>query len=167
MRSGRLWAKVDSPLELSVSTRPIPFKPFLHEPQVRVCLGKRAIDCQRLHRCGLGLWPGFGRCKITGVPQKNIRAGKAGMGQSVARVLLDGLREEVCGFLEIGSRPLVPIEKALQIELIGRGIYSGLLCEPLFLFASKLWTQQPVDLRFDVLLQGYQLRNLAVVLLPP
>src|SRR5690348_7336256 len=85
-------------------------------------LGKSLIDIESLHCGRFGFGPGLGGGKVAGVAKQAVGVREAGIGEGVAGITLHSLCKVIGSSLEIGFRPLVPIEEALQVELIGLGI---------------------------------------------
>src|SRR5437870_13534454 len=123
---------------------------LFYEPQRGVCFPERVINCQSLQRRDFCLWQSLRRGKISSFSELIISVCETRVGQGVARIFLHRLFEVLGGFLEIGLRPLVPVEEALEVELIGFCIFGGSLRKPLFLFAHKPRTQSPVDVRSNL-----------------
>ena len=83
-----------------------------------MCLGQHVINLERLHGGGLRLYPYFIGSKISRVSEKIVGISEAGICQRVIWIAADSLLEIIDCFFETIFRPLVPIIKTAQIQLV-------------------------------------------------
>src|SRR5438093_417220 len=88
-------------------------------------LRKGVVDLQRSRRRGLSLRSRLSRQLYLVTVVDGVTIGKTGKGQSVPGVLFDCLLEVLDGALERLFGPAIPVITALQIQLIGFGIFRG------------------------------------------
>src|SRR5688572_7454727 len=130
-------------------------------------LTQRFIDLQRLHGRRSSLGTRFARRKNFVVTEHGIAFGESGISQAIARILVDGLLEELVGLLEQIRGPAVPVVAALEVKLVSLGILGGAPGHPLLLFAARTQAELVRDLPGDIFLHRQNLSELAVVLLTP
>ena len=122
--SGRVVGiQLNRAFEFGFGSRPIPVITLPHQRQRNVRLGQGVIQLHCLHGCRLRVLPNLLRRRVSGLAQKVIRIGQSGVGLGVVGIFLDCLIEIVGGLPESVFCPLVPVEKALQIELVSFGAF--------------------------------------------
>ena len=131
-------------------------------------LGQGVIQFHRLHGGRLGVLPDLLRRRVSGLAQKVIGIGQAGIGLRILRIFLDGLIEIVGGFSEAIFRPLVPVKKTLQVELVSFGVFGIVFGDLADLIGSNdAGAEVVVDFLGNVALDRNQIGNLAIELVAP
>src|SRR6266850_4620815 len=131
-------------------------------------LTQRGIQFQRFFR-GLAsfracfLWR---ECSAV-ARQGEVRTNKPRIGEGIIGVLRNGLLEIVNRLVHSTGRSAVPIESALQVQLISFWVLRGPLGHEILLGAGKLELQVFCDVVSDIRLQGVYVGKLALILLAP
>ena len=115
--------ELDCAFKFVFGPRPIPIVIFPNQGQRDVALGQRIINLDGLRGCGFRVLPRLQRRNVSGVSHEIICIGESRIRLSVIRIFLHGLIEIITGFFESILRPFVPIKEALQIKLVGLGIF--------------------------------------------
>ena len=131
-------------------------------------LGQGVIQLHRLHGGRLCVLPDLLRRRVSGLAQKVIRIRQPGVRLGIVGIFFDRLIEIVGGFSEPVFRPLVPVKKALQIELVGFGVF-GIVFGDLadLICANNPGAKVVVNFLRDVALNSNQVGNLAIELVTP
>src|SRR6267143_5238648 len=116
---------------------------------------KRGVQCERSCRGMACSRAGFLRRERRAVScQREVRSGEPGIREGIIGVLRDGLLEIVNRLVHPTGRPTVPIEPALQVQLVGLGALSGPLSHEILLSAGKSQLQIVRDVASNIRLQG-------------
>src|SRR2546425_593895 len=130
--------ELDRSFEFPLGCGPVPFVIHMSQRQGGVGLGQSVVNLQGLGGRGLGLGPGLARRLYLVIAVDGVAISQAGIGQSVAGVLLNRLLEVLDRAFERLFGPAVPVIAALQIKLVGFGVFRGALRAALLLFGGRL-----------------------------
>src|SRR4029077_20339188 len=128
---------------------------------------KAVVDFHALHGRRLCTLPHLLGRKIPRGTHECISAREAGISLGVGGIFFDGLTEEIDRLLKSILSPLVPIEKTLEIKLVGFGVLSVMFGELFRLCPREFRPQAVVNLLGDVPLYGEQVRYFAGELISP
>src|SRR5215475_9931606 len=115
MSLGRVRAQLDGALELRFRSRPVPVKVLSNQSERNMSFGKAVIDFDALHGRRLRTLPHLLGRYIPRSSHEGISVRQSGIGLRVGGILFDGLTKEIDCLLKSILRPLVPIEKTLEI----------------------------------------------------
>ena len=154
MRGGVVGIQFDRASVFALRGVPIPLVRVDRIRQRRVRLGQLIVDRQRLLRRRPRAREGLFRRQPGPDIEQVVDVGQAGVRQRVLRIDLDGLVEVLDGLVQPLGVALVPLEAALEVQLVRARVAGLLLGQELLLAAAELQPQRARDLAGDGLLHG-------------
>src|SRR5579863_6220511 len=160
-------AQLERAFEFSLGPGPVPIVKGLNRCQRNVSFREPFVELNSFDRSGPGLWESVVYRKMTVGSKHDIRVGNPGVSRSVTGIQRDRLLEVFKSLLLAFLRSLAPVIPPLQIGLISLGIHS-----PTARQSSQLLRRQ-LDLYFigdglgNVVLQGEDVPQVALVALSP
>src|SRR6266850_4646122 len=125
-------------LEFSLCARPVPVVLSFDPRQRGMRFGECVVYLQRFHGCRFRLGVRSLWRKETKITQNGVAVCQAGISQSVLLIDSNRLLEILKSFFEFFFGPLIPEIAALQISMIGLGVFCVTLCQQPLFFSPEL-----------------------------
>src|SRR5882762_1804506 len=122
MSLGGVRVQLNGSLEFALGPRPVPVEVLTNQRHRDVTFRKSVVEFDAPHRGRLRALPYLWGCDVSRGAHEGVSVREARVGLGVIGIFFDGLAEEINRLLESVLRPLVPVKKTLQVELIGFGV---------------------------------------------
>src|SRR6516164_2017299 len=159
--------KFDGTPEFSLRTRPVPVECKTGPAKGGVSLRELLVNFKRLYRGGFRFWHDLRLREHAIQPKHIVGTSQAGVWQGIAGVLFNSLLEVFDTFVQTLLCPLVPLEKALEIELVGLWVDLARTCESRLLLGCESHSDLICNRARHLVLQRQNVTQLALVTVRP